>query len=174
MQIDPRARRSTTKQGRLPQNSRNLLVSLSAIDLRVNIFDMESTACCGALDSLSGFVHGDATDLKLKFLKMTFLEMRSRFACGTRDAFDLYTKPLDGHWFPWNALDSGELNTAILFLHLENFATFPDPCRANSVPNGPFFESQRLGNPDRIYRWAGSPACDGRGRPQDYPGRPAG
>jgi hypothetical protein len=85
---------------------------------------MESTACCGALDSLSGFVHGDATNLE-----MTSLEMTSRFVCGKRDAFDLYTKPLDGHWFPWNGPDCRELNTAILFLHLENFVTFPAPCR---------------------------------------------
>ena len=64
----------------------------------------------------------------MKCLEMKFLEMTSRFVCGKRDAFDLYTKPLDGHWFPWNGPDSRELNTAILFLHLENFMTFPAPC----------------------------------------------
>ena len=136
----------------------------AAVDQRVNIFDMESAAYCGALDSLSCFVHGDATDM----------EMTSRFICGKRDASNLYTKPLDGHWFPGNALDGRELNTAILFLHLENFVTFPAPCRANSVPNGPFHQSCRPRNSDRIYRRAGSPACDGCGRPEDHPRCPAG
>src|SRR6202021_185735 len=128
----------------------------TAIDLRVNIFDMEGTACCGALDSLSGFVHGDATDLKVKSSEMT-----SRSVCAKRDAFDLHTKPLDGHWFPWNGSGCRELNTAILFLHLENFVTFPPLAVANSVPNEPLYQSCRPRNSDRIYRWAGSPACDG-------------
>jgi hypothetical protein len=69
---------------------------------------MES-AGCGALDSLSCFVHGDAIDMKTT----------SRFVCGPY----LYTKPFAGHWFPGNGGDDSELNTAILFLHLENFAT---------------------------------------------------
>jgi hypothetical protein len=54
----------------------------------------------------------------MKTLKTKSFEMTSRFVSRKRDAFDLYTKPLDGHWFPWNGPDSGELNTAILFLHL--------------------------------------------------------
>jgi hypothetical protein len=76
---------------------------------------MESTAGLGALDSLSCFVHGDAIDM----------ETTSRFDCGKGDAPDLYRKPRAGHWFPGNAGAALELNTAILFLHLENFATAP-------------------------------------------------
>jgi hypothetical protein len=91
---------------------------------------MESAADCGALDSLSCFVHGDAIDM----------ERTSRFFCGKRDAPDLYTKPFAGHWFPGNARYRTELNTAILFLHLKNFAT-PQALRANGVPNGPFHQS---------------------------------
>jgi hypothetical protein len=78
---------------------------------------MESAAGRGALDSLSCFVHGDAIDM----------EATSRFDRGKGDApdlyRDLYRKPLAGHWFPGNAGDALELNTAILLLHLENFAT---------------------------------------------------
>ena len=37
----------------------------AAVDQRINVFDMESTAGCGALDSLSCFVHGDATDMEM-------------------------------------------------------------------------------------------------------------
>ena len=85
----------------------------AAVDQRINIFDMESAADCGALDSLSCFVHGDAIDM----------EWTSRFVCGKGDVPDLYTKPFTGHWFPGNVGDGSELNTAILFLHLENFAT---------------------------------------------------
>ena len=47
-----------------------------------------------------------------------------RFGCGKGDVPDIYTKPLAGHWFPGNAGDGAELNTAILFLHFKNFATF--------------------------------------------------
>jgi len=84
----------------------------AAVDQGINVFDVES-ACSGALDSLSCFVHGDATDM----------EMTSRFVCGKGDAPDLYTKPLTGHWFPGNAGDASELNTAILLPYLGNFAT---------------------------------------------------
>ena len=45
------------------------------------------------------------------------------FDCVKGDAPDIYTKPLAGHWFPGNTGDAKQLNTAILFLHLENFAT---------------------------------------------------
>ena len=51
------------------------------------------------------------------------MEMTSRFDCGKGDVPDIYTKPLAGHWFPGNGGDASELTTAILFLHLENFAT---------------------------------------------------
>ena len=67
----------------------------AAVDQRINIFDMESAAGRGALDSLSCFVHGDAIDM----------EMTSRFVCGKGDAPDLYRKPLAGHWFPGNGGD---------------------------------------------------------------------
>jgi hypothetical protein len=67
----------------------------------------------GALDRLNSFVHGDAVDMK----------KTSRFCCGKGDVPDIYTKPLAGHWFPGNPGDATELNTAILFLYLENFAT---------------------------------------------------
>ena len=80
----------------------------AAVDQRIDIFDMEGAAGCGALDSLGCFVHGDAIDM----------EATSRFDCGKGDAPDLYRKPLAGHWFPGNAGDALELNTAILFLHL--------------------------------------------------------
>ena len=76
---------------------------------------MESAIGRGALDRLNCFVHGDAIDM----------EMTSRFAGLKGDVPDLYTKPLAGHWFPGNAGVALELNTAILFLHLENFATAP-------------------------------------------------
>jgi hypothetical protein len=62
---------------------------------------------------LSCFVHGDAIDM----------EITSRFDRGKGDAPNLYRKPLGWHWFPGNAGDALELNTAILFLYLENFAT---------------------------------------------------
>ena len=70
----------------------------AAVDQRKNIFDMESTAGCGALDSLSCFVHGDATDL------LTILEpssWKSRLQPGPvslrkTDASDLYRKPIPG------------------------------------------------------------------------------
>jgi hypothetical protein len=51
------------------------------------------------------------------------MEKTPRFGCGKGAVSDIYTKPLTGHWFPGNAGDGAELNTAILFLHLENFAT---------------------------------------------------
>ncbi|WP_249779683.1 hypothetical protein [Bradyrhizobium sediminis] len=83
----------------------------ASIDKRVNILDMESAA--SALDSLSCFVHGDASDMG----------NTSRLDCGKGDVPDIYTKPFAGHWFPVNAGDARELTTPILFLHLENFAT---------------------------------------------------
>ena len=51
------------------------------------------------------------------------MEMTSRSGCRKGDVPGIYTKPLAEHWFPGNAGRSGALNTAILFLHLENFAT---------------------------------------------------
>jgi hypothetical protein len=87
----------------------------AAVDQGVNILDMESAAGRSALDSLSCLVHGDAIDM----------ETTSRFDCGKGDAPDLYEKPRAEHWFPGNAGAALELNTAILFLHLENFATAP-------------------------------------------------
>jgi len=92
----------------------------AAIDQRVHIFDMERAAGGSALDSLSGFVHGDATDLET-----------AQFPCGQRGSFDLYRKPFNGQWFPGNVVASGELNTAILFPPLANFATSrrPLPCK---------------------------------------------
>src|SRR5580692_6502814 len=47
----------------------------AAVDQRINIFNMKSAAGCGALDSLSCFVHGDAIDM----------EATSRFLCGKGD-----------------------------------------------------------------------------------------
>jgi hypothetical protein len=85
----------------------------AAVDLRVDILDMKSAAGCSALDSLSGFVHGDATDMR----------KTPHFFCVKRDASVLYTKPLTGYWFPGNSSEDSELNTAILFLHQGNFAT---------------------------------------------------
>ena len=119
----------------------------------------ESAAAYGALDSLSCFVHGDAIDMG----------MMSRFGCGKGDVPDIYTKPSAGHWFPGNAGDGNELTTAILFLHLENLATSPD-CRVQTaVPNGPFHQSRKAGNGDRIYRRSGSPPCGGRSRAANHP-----
>jgi hypothetical protein len=111
----------------------------TAVDQGVDIFDMESAANRGALDSLSCFVHGDAI----------VMEKTSRFVCGKRDVSDLYTKPFAGYWFPGNVGDGSELNTAILFLHLENSATpqvvackrraewtfSPKPANSGSRPN---------------------------------------
>ena len=51
------------------------------------------------------------------------MEMTSRFVCGKGDVPDIYTKPFVGQWFPGNGGDASELTTAILFLHLDNFAT---------------------------------------------------
>ena len=85
----------------------------AAIDQRINILNMKSAAGRGALDSLSCFVHGDAINM----------DMTSRFDCGKGDAANTYRKPLAGHWFPGNAGATRELNTVILLLHLENFAT---------------------------------------------------
>ncbi len=55
----------------------------AAVDQRENIFDMESTAGRGALDSLSCFVHGDATELltilETEFLEVPSLQTRPRF-----------------------------------------------------------------------------------------------
>jgi hypothetical protein len=36
----------------------------SAVDQRINIFNMESTTSSGALDGLGCFVHDDATDME--------------------------------------------------------------------------------------------------------------
>jgi hypothetical protein len=80
----------------------------AAIDQRINVFNMESAAGRGARDSLSCFIHGDAIDMGIT----------SRFDCGKGDAPDLYRKPLAGHWFPGNAGDTRELNTAILLPYL--------------------------------------------------------
>src|ERR1035437_5775304 len=88
--------------------------SFASMDAIRYIFNVES-ACGGALDSLSCFVHGDAIDM----------EMASHFVCGKGDVPDIYIRPFNGHWFPWNAGDGTELNTAILFLHLKNYATSP-------------------------------------------------
>jgi hypothetical protein len=74
---------------------------------------MKSADGGGALDSLSCFVHGDAIDM----------DITSRFDCGKGDAANPYRKPLAGYWFPGNAGATRELNTVILLLHLENFAT---------------------------------------------------
>ena len=79
---------------------------------------MEGSAGRGGLDSLRCFVHGDADDM----------EKASRFGCGTGDVSNIYTKPPAGHWFPGNAGDAIELNTAILLSHHMNFATFPYRC----------------------------------------------
>ena len=83
----------------------------AAIDQRINVFDMKSAACCGALDSLNCFVHGDAIEI----VNTPHSMIRER------DAPDPYRKPLAGHWFPGNAGEGKELDTAILFLHLWNF-----------------------------------------------------
>jgi hypothetical protein len=56
---------------------------------------MESATGRGALDSLSCFVHRDATDM----------EMASHFVCGKGDVPDIYTKPFNGRWFPGNGGD---------------------------------------------------------------------
>ena len=87
----------------------------AAVDQRIDIFDMESAAGSGALDSLSCFVHGDAIDMESR---------TSRFLCG-KETFRTYIQSRSsGHWFPGNGeATASELNTAILFLHLENFAT---------------------------------------------------
>src|SRR5580692_879922 len=90
----------------------------AAVDQRINIFNMKSAAGCGALDSLSCFVHGDAIDM----------EVASRFLCWKGDAPDIYTKPLAAHWFPGNTGDLGELSTAICFPHLMNFVTVSHCC----------------------------------------------
>jgi len=66
---------------------------------------MHNSAGYGALDSLIGFVHGDAIDM----------EKASHFVCAKGDALDIYTKPFTGHWFPGNVGDAGALHTAILF-----------------------------------------------------------
>src|SRR5580692_4898670 len=52
----------------------------AAVDQRIDIFNMENPAGCGALDSLSCFVHGDAIDM----------ETTSRFGSGKRDAAEVY------------------------------------------------------------------------------------
>jgi hypothetical protein len=101
----------------------------TAVDEWVNLFNVES-AGCGALDSLGGFVHGDAIDV----------EKASHFVCGKGDVPNIYTKPFNGHWFPGNGGDARELDTAILLSYLENFAT-SQPLRANGVPNGPLQNS---------------------------------
>src|SRR5664279_1647148 len=90
----------------------------AAVDQRINVFNMKSAAGCGALDSLSCFVHGDAIDM----------EATPRFLCGKGDVPDIYTKPLAAHWFPGNAGDNSELSTAIFFLHLMNFVTVSHCC----------------------------------------------
>ena len=107
----------------------------AAVDQRIDILDMESAAGLGALDSLSCFVHGDAIDM----------ETTSRFDCGKGDAPDLYRKPLAGHWFPGNAGVALELNTAILFLHLENFATAPCCCVQTACRMDLFTKANDLG-----------------------------
>src|ERR1035437_2032530 len=68
--------------------------SFASMDAIRYIFNVES-ACGGALDSLSCFVHGDAIDMK----------MASHFVCGKGDVPDIYIRPFNGHWFPWNAGD---------------------------------------------------------------------
>jgi hypothetical protein len=75
---------------------------------------MESAAC-DALDSLGCSVHGDATDIDIK--------TASLFVCGKGDVPDIYTKPRRAIGSCGNPETGPELNTAILFLHLENFAT---------------------------------------------------
>ena len=94
---------------------------------------MEGAAGGGALDSLSCFVHGDAIDMRIT----------SRFDCGKGDAPDKDRKPLAGHWFPGNAGDATELNTAILFLYLVNFAT---PRRFACKPRAEWTFSPELKN----------------------------
>jgi hypothetical protein len=54
------------------------------------------------------------------------MEITFRFVGGKGNVPDVHTKPFAAHWFPGNGMDGGELNTAILFLHLENFATLRD------------------------------------------------
>ena len=73
------------------------------------------------------------------------MEMASRFGCGKGDVPDIYTKPLAGHWFPGNAGDGSELNTAILFLHLENFATSPHRCVQTACRMDLFTKARELG-----------------------------
>jgi hypothetical protein len=93
--------------------------------------NMLGSAGGGALDSLIGFVHGDAIDMK----------MRAHFVCAKGDALDIYRKPFAGHWFPGNVGDAGTLNTAILFPNQQNFATIPLSLLASGVPNGPLYQS---------------------------------
>ncbi len=85
----------------------------AVVDARINVFNVKC-ACGGALDSLSCFVHGDANDM----------EKTPRFGRGKGAVPNTYTKPLAEHWFPGNAVDGVELNTAILFPHFKKFATF--------------------------------------------------
>ena len=63
---------------------------------------MESAAGRGALDSLSGFVHGDAIGM----------EMASHFVCGKGDVPDIYTKPfgralVPGERWGWQRVKHG-------------------------------------------------------------------
>jgi maltooligosyltrehalose synthase len=62
----------------------------------MGIFKPDGSAGYDALDSLSCFLHGDAGAM----------EMTSHFDCAKGDAWDIYRKPLAGHWFPGNVGDA--------------------------------------------------------------------
>jgi len=85
----------------------------AAIDQRIDIFDMECAAGSGTRDGLSCSIHGDAIDM----------ENAPRFVCGKETLRTYNTKPLIRYWFPGNGGGEVALIIAILFLHLENFAT---------------------------------------------------
>src|SRR5450631_1616169 len=84
----------------------------AAVDQRIDVFDMESAAR-SALDSLSCFVHGDAIDME-KTSRFILREKRR-----SRPIYQTAHRVL----VPRERHDAVELNTAILFLHLENLAT---------------------------------------------------
>ena len=73
------------------------------------------------------------------------MEKTSRFDCGKGDAPNLYRKPLAGYWFPGNAGDAIELNTAILLPYLKNFATAPDCCVQTACRMDLFARAKDLG-----------------------------
>jgi hypothetical protein len=91
---------------------------------------MHGSASYGALDSLIGFVHGDAIDMEMTLL----------FVCAKGDALDIY-KAVHRTLVPGERRGRRSVTHGYPLPISKEFRDDPQSLPANSVPNGPLYQS---------------------------------